>query len=374
MSFLKDLNGKIEHYNRIFWYRLIGLFLQNERLDGKLDAGKISKVLFLRHDAIGDMIMSMPMFSLLKEINPNIEIHVLASPVNAGLLYNDPNVDKVIIYKGKMLRALGDLLKLRANKYDVIFSCLLTKITKNAILANVIGSKKTVKSSVFNSELRWVFFNKQTRLPLEKDSMWEKMAALVLDTIDRKNVKETITPYMAKNPDSEKAALAELDKLGFKSKKFLAINISTRNERNLWKEENYKALIEKFLKKHPHGRVLMLWMGDDEAQAQRIADAFKNNVKIYRRTNDIMEIVSVVENALAVLSPDTGVVHICSAVKTPVVGMYVGEGKPSVLWQPFGIPHRIVETDGKNYVATLPVTDIWNALDDLLTEIGADFS
>lgn len=374
MSFLKDLNGKIEHYNRIFWYRLIGLFLRNKRVEGKLSPDAVSRVLFLRHDAIGDMIMSMPMFSLLKEINPNIEIHVLASPVNAGLLYNDPNVDKVIIYKGKMLRALGDLLKLRANKYDVIFSCLLTKITKNAILANVIGSKKTVKSSVWNSELRWVFFNKQTRLPLEKDSMWEKMAALVLDTIDSKNVKETITPYMAKDPDSEKAALAELDKLGFKSKKFLAINISTRNERNRWKEENYIDLLKKFFKKHPNAKALMLWMGDDEAQARRIADAFKNNVKIYRRTNDIMEIVSVVENAIAVLSPDTGVVHICSAVKTPVAGMYVGEGSPSVLWQPFGIPHRIVETEGKNYVATLSVEKVWTALDDLLNEIHADFS
>ncbi|MES2764644.1 MAG: glycosyltransferase family 9 protein [Bacteroidota bacterium] len=369
-----SLGRKIERSTKRFWYGIIDTFLRNERFEGKLKPAEVRKVLFLRNDAIGDMIVTLPTFRLLKELIPTVEIHVLASPVNAPLLKNDPNLDRVIIYDGNLLKSFKKLSSLRSEKYDVIFSCRITKITDNGILANIISDRDTVKVTTWAEPLRYVFFNKQSHLAQKPEKMWEKMAALVLDTIetDHTGIPE-IEPYIATNAESNVTADAELDKLSFLKKKFIAINISTRNERNRWTTEGYQFVIKEFLKENPTAKVLILWMGDDEAQARQIITGYEDRAALYRRTADIMEIVRVVENAACVLSTDTGIVHICSAVKTPVLAMYVGENHPARLWEPYKIPFRAIETEGDNYVATLEPEQVWSEFKNLLDEIPLFF-
>jgi heptosyltransferase-1 len=370
MGVLKSINRSVKR----MLYGAIHGFLRNERFDGKLKPADVKKVIFLRNDAIGDMIATLPTFALLKKIIPDVEIHVLASPVNAPLLKNDTNVDRVIIYDGNLLKSFKDLSALRTEKYDVIFSCRITKITDNGILANIISDRNTVKVTTWAEPMRYVFFNKQSKLAEKPQKMWEKMPALVLDTIETGFTEiPEIEPYIAQNPESNEIADRELLKLGFLKKGFIAINISTRNERNRWTVAGYRFILENLFKKYPDAKALILWAGEDEAEAREIIKGFEKRTAIYRKTPDIMEIVRVVESAACVLSTDTGIVHIASAVKTPVLAMYVGENRPALLWQPYKIPFRTIETNGADFVKTLAPDRIWREFQSLLDEISVNF-
>ena len=55
------------------------------------------KILFMRYDRIGDMIITTPVFRELKLANPKISISVLASKTNQEVLLNNPFIDSIYI-------------------------------------------------------------------------------------------------------------------------------------------------------------------------------------------------------------------------------------------------------------------------------------
>ena len=110
---------KIENFNRKIAYGIIALFLKNNKLEVKLDPKLIKRVLILRHDVLGDMIVTLPMFALIKQINPMIEVHVLASTKNADILKYDKNVTRVHLYNGNLLQSFFSLRRLRKYNFDV---------------------------------------------------------------------------------------------------------------------------------------------------------------------------------------------------------------------------------------------------------------
>ena len=60
------------------------------------DIKKSKRVLILKYDRIGDMIVTTPIFRELKNAYPNISISVLASKVNKDVIRYNPYIDKNI--------------------------------------------------------------------------------------------------------------------------------------------------------------------------------------------------------------------------------------------------------------------------------------
>jgi len=67
----------------------------------------IRDVLFLRHDRIGDLALSLPILRRLKQAFPDARLTVVASLSNQDLLRYNPDVDEVFVYRG-----FGSYLKL----------------------------------------------------------------------------------------------------------------------------------------------------------------------------------------------------------------------------------------------------------------------
>ena len=88
----------------------------------EFDIKKSSKVLMLRYDRIGDMVITTPVFRELKKSYPNIEINVLASHANYMILKNNPYINSIYLNnKNNFFLDLPILFKLRKKKIDVCF-------------------------------------------------------------------------------------------------------------------------------------------------------------------------------------------------------------------------------------------------------------
>ncbi|MBI3550340.1 MAG: glycosyltransferase family 9 protein [Elusimicrobia bacterium] len=57
--------------------------------------GEIRSILVLRLDRIGDMVLTTPLLSALRQAYPKARIAVWASPANAGVLFGNADVDEV---------------------------------------------------------------------------------------------------------------------------------------------------------------------------------------------------------------------------------------------------------------------------------------
>ncbi|MEI6493336.1 MAG: lipopolysaccharide heptosyltransferase family protein, partial [Verrucomicrobiota bacterium] len=88
------------------------------------------KILVIRHDNIGDLIITTPVFRALREHFPDAQIDALVNSYNFPILKNNPDLSHVHVYTKRKHRPPGDsllmtrwrrlrvLLKLRSTHYD----------------------------------------------------------------------------------------------------------------------------------------------------------------------------------------------------------------------------------------------------------------
>ena len=67
---------------------------------------------------IGDVLISTPLFDILKKKYPQAQIDVLLSPKNHFVLQNDPLIRKRWIYNKHFLQTISLIRGVRKEKYD----------------------------------------------------------------------------------------------------------------------------------------------------------------------------------------------------------------------------------------------------------------
>ena len=106
---------------------------------------KSKKVLILKYDRIGDMVVTTPIFRELKNAYPNISISVLASEENKDVIRYNPYIDKIYTnYKNSILKDLPTLLKLRKKSFDVCIELEHSVIPHAIFRLKIINPKKII--------------------------------------------------------------------------------------------------------------------------------------------------------------------------------------------------------------------------------------
>jgi ADP-heptose:LPS heptosyltransferase len=80
----------------------------------------------------------------------------------------------------------------------------------------------------------------------------------------------------------------------------------------------------------------------------------------------IMEFLSYIK---VLLTPDTSMAHAASAMGTPLLVMTIGENK--TIWDPIGVKSRIVFSEDLFSLENLPVDQVIDEFDRLMSEISA---
>jgi len=135
------------------------------------DEGKIKKILFLRYDRVGDMVLSTAVFKALKRRNPSAMLTVLASERNYEIILNNPNVDEILIYKG-----FGWFIKeVLARNFDLAMDPFFTYELKPAFMTYLSGAKYRIG---FEESGREIFFNVRGPTILPEKNMVEHLLDL----------------------------------------------------------------------------------------------------------------------------------------------------------------------------------------------------
>jgi len=129
-------------WNRLF-IRSLGLMMSAPPAEPPDWDARPYRVLYLRHDKIGDMILSTSLINAIAQSHSTITLDVLASPANAPVLRENPHVSSVIVWdKARPMTYARLWRELRRRRYDAVVDCMvLAASTTTLLLMQVTGAR-----------------------------------------------------------------------------------------------------------------------------------------------------------------------------------------------------------------------------------------
>ncbi len=362
MKFLK----RIEHYNRIIAYKILKIILNTPQIEIPIRNTNINNILILRYDAIGDMIVTIPMIRLIKTNFPNAKIDIIASKKNYDIAKSEPSINNCYIYDSS-LKSFLKLRKLKKNKYDTIISTVFNKKTKAGIIAKNITNKNTLifaELEEHRKNLYSAFFNAQVNITKEryKKNMLEILCIMASRIFGFNFDENDIDKRIIFNENSKNKALKFLE--DYNIKEFFIYNISAAQDfRVLSINKNIEIL--RFLLRY-NKKILILSSKEDVEKLKTIINNLKNSNIIQYPTDSIEDVMAIASKAKFVFTPDTSIVHIASSYDIPSFILFSSRTSLMSDWLPYKTPFESVISENKDSIENIDINIIFYKLDNFL--------
>jgi ADP-heptose:LPS heptosyltransferase len=340
----------------------LGLLIRPKRATLPIPLSQVRSVLIFRYDAIGDMVISTPIWRILKKQAPHIRIGVAASEKNRILVEHDPDVDEVfVLARGFSWRLFRQLLKARKTKWDVVLNISFHDKTRGAIYAKIMAPNavSVTITRVKNEKYARLYSHVGDRPPIPAPMVLQNLKVLE-EGIDIPIGNADRIPTLILPPDIEKEFNPEITKI-IGDKPYVLVNLDASQVYNEWGLENSLALSKKTVEEL---KLNVIWTCAPQHRhaAERMLQATGVTSIHFLPTPSIWHLAVALKRARAVVTPDTSVVHIATALNAPIVALYVMENE----FMPFGGTSRVVFSKDGRTVRSIPVEDAFSALMKLL--------
>jgi heptosyltransferase-3 len=312
--------------------------------------GEIRRVLVIKLRHHGDVLVSSPVFSVLKAHAPQAEIDALVYADTAEMLTFHPAISRVntIDRKWKQLGAQGQIRAelalyghLKSRNYDLIIH--LTEHWRGAWLCRLLGPRWSVGPAVEGRGKGWR--KSFTHIRSAPKNALRHMVESNLDALRRIGLqpslaerKMTLVPGAAAEVNLSKY-LAEF---GLQGGDFIHIHPASRWLFKCWPVEKMAALIEQ-LQRQGQAVVLTAAPSPQETamlsaiQARLSRPAFSLSGQL-----SLKELAALTQAAKLFIGVDSAPMHIAAAVGTPTVALFGPSGDQQ--WGPWGVPCRVVSS------------------------------
>jgi ADP-heptose:LPS heptosyltransferase len=306
----------LERRLKKLWIRLLTGLMRSPRV--RPDWGsRPHKLLFLRHDRLGDMIVSTHVMRVIAESYPGMTLDVLASPANAAGIDGAPYVRKVIRFDrrdpGSYLRTAAAL---RAERYDAVIDCMVTAPSVTTLLLMLasnapyrVGISGRGNDAAINVAVPPA--GGMQYMPIELGAL---AAAFGVDpaTIDWR-------PELYVSPEKLEEAAMRWRSTGEPHGRRVLVNVSAGTVIRQWQVEKYVAVIGHIRRRWPDAAVMITGAPDDQARVNEVA---RLSGSTPAPTPKLVDVFALVATADFVFTPDTSIAHAASAFGPLTVVMH----------------------------------------------------
>ncbi|MFA5833208.1 MAG: glycosyltransferase family 9 protein [Bacteroidota bacterium] len=279
---------------------------------------KPRRILIIRPDRIGDVVLTTPLIRTVKQSFPNSFVAVMVNSISGVLLQNNPNIDLLITDdpQGKDAGKKGfwsQVHTLRKLHFDTGLIPLPRERHAWMMLLAGIRRRIGVGGKIYQilTGTRTVSRNKYIPLRHEAD--------YVMDLGRKIGVKnDDITPelFVSAN-EKEQSAFYFRNKNFDLTKPIIGINPSSNNSVPNWRAERYVQLCETLSKRHQ----LFINIGIGNPVLEKHFEQFKEKHIVYTGS-DLRELIALCSMLSILVSSSTGTQHIAAALKIPTVTMF----------------------------------------------------
>jgi heptosyltransferase-2 len=313
-----------------------------------------SKILVVKLDHIGDLLLATPVFHAIKRKYPNSYLAVLASDSSSCVLKNNPYVDKVYCYNSKMFlrnNADGNIpASIICNNLKTIFAIRNEKFTLCIGLREDYNNVPLLKLLDIND---CISFNTNTNFSeLLTESVAndgsKHISKIPFDLLEKINVPK---------PDNILPEIYPTEDDAIKMKCILAgIGIDIDNDTimiispgggwwlNWWPWKDFASLCNKLTDNYPYLKIIMIGSGEAE---EKLALNIQKNMehKIYSLVNKttIHQLAVLFKSTKLLVTNDGGMMHLGSSADIPIIALF--GPSPYKRFRPLGKHSLVISKD-----------------------------
>lgn len=225
----------------------------------------IKKILIIKNDKIGDLVLSTGIFRELKKEFPNSRITVIASSSNNELISKNPHINKIII-QDYPPKGFSDLIayykiskKLRNEKFDLGID-LRGSIFNIFFFLNL--AKVKYKIGFYNRSFSRLFLD----FAYKKNRINSHVTFQRIDLINKALNLKTKNDWPDIHISSQDKEKTSNFIKKYKLKKFISILPDASLEKKQWPIQNWDTLIKYLQRKYPMYQILLLGMDSSKLQ------------------------------------------------------------------------------------------------------------
>lgn len=278
------------------------------------------KILIVRLDRIGDVVLSTPVIKAVRDAYPEGYIAMMVRPYAREIVEGNPYLDEVILYdKDGAHKGLAGNIKfiqeLRDKKFDTAIVLHPTSRTHIALALSGIPERIGYDRKTGFLLTKKIPHTKQFGMKHEIDYTLDILKYAGIDPKDR-------SLYMPVNSASECKVAEILAQNGVKEGDILvAINPGASCASKRWGVEKFAEVANGLVDKH-NARVAVISGNVDKAFGDKLSALITRGAINLSGKTSIGDVASLLRRCRLFISNDSGPVHISCAVGTPVIAIF----------------------------------------------------
>ncbi|MGO3413192.1 MAG: lipopolysaccharide core heptosyltransferase RfaQ [Kluyvera intermedia] len=343
------------------------------------------KILLIKMRFHGDMLLTTPVISTLKQHYPDAEIDVLLYQDTIPILSENPEIHALYGIKNKKAQAAEKITnfvslikELRSNQYDLVIN--MADQWMVAVLVRLLNVPMSISQDYHHRQSRFWRHSFTHLAPLKGENVVESnlsvLASLGLHTC----VAETTMSY---HPACWERVRAQLDKTSV-GENYVVIQPTARQIFKCWENQKFSQVIDAL---HERGTEVILTSGpgaEDLACVTAIAQGCKKPpVTSLAGQLTFPELGALIDHAILFIGVDSAPGHIAAAVKTPLICLFGATDHK--FWRPWSdnmiqfwagdyrpMPPRAERDRNEMYLSVIPAEDVIAAIDKILSASHAE--
>ena len=360
-------------------------------VDDAIDFSRIHRVLVTKLRHHGDVLLTSPVFTVLKRAAPHAEIDALVYRETVPMLARHPGIAELhsIDRSWKREGALAQLRaewglwrRLRRRRYDLVVH--LTEHPRGAWLRRLVGAPYGVAPERAGAGRWWRASFTHRYLP-PPQGRHRHTVEVNLDALRRLGLwpaDDEKRLVLVPGPEAEGRAAALLASHGLERGRYIVVHPGSRWLFKCWPAQATAAVIDRLAE---DGWPIVLTGAPDPAEralVEAIRNATQTPVVDLSGRISLSELGALIGGARLFFGVDSAPMHMAAAMGTPTVVLFGPSGDAD--WGPWRVPHRIVASTafpcrpcgnngcgGSNHsdcLLTLPVAHVSAAVEELLAE------
>jgi lipopolysaccharide heptosyltransferase II len=301
---------------------------------------RIRRILVVRVDLIGDVVLSLPAVRALRRAYPQAAIDLLVLPASAGVLAGERDIARVLTYDFNIWRrpsglfnprhwqeARAVLATLREPRYDL---CVSVSGDWGSVLARLSGARRRVgyAGEAYPGMMTDPVPGRRYAVAMHEVEYVLRLARAAGGIV----LTEDALPRLGVAPEAAAAIDRVLQRAGpggSSRRPLVALHAGAQNgQAKRWPAASWAALADR-LTAELGAQVILTGAPGDAPLAAAIRRRARRPVHDLAGQTSLPELVAVLARCDLVVSGDSGPLHIACAVGTPVVGLY-GPTDPTI--------------------------------------------
>ena len=303
------------------------------------------RILIVRTDRIGDVLLSTPVIKALRQKYPQAYISMLVSPYARDIVENNPYLDEVIIYDKDIkhkswMRSLQFASRLKKKKFDL--AVILHPINRMHLLTFLAGIPERL-----GYKRKFGFLNNLVKAHTKQEGRKHE-AEYNLDLLSDLGVSGNARDlFMPIKPESEQWVKDLFARHGIKeADRLLAINPGASCPSKIWPSANF-AQVAEILASRYNFKILVVAGAKDIPLANMVANKIGDRALNLSGKTSVSHLASILKRCALFISNDSGPVHIASSLGVPVISIF-GRNQPGLSprrWGPLGRLDKYLHKD-----------------------------